>query len=354
METNANGTKYFIPTSSIQLSNSLINMKIKNRTLLTVAALVLSNAAIAQIQDTSATTKLVAYVANKFPVARTLNFEFNGSGAHNFTSKLRGTDLPEGRTTRWVQTRASANINLLKSENWILGTTFTYRGTSFAAKLDQPVAGLDNSVDKFFHYHASTLNLTHISRLFNKTAIYSGSFIVDGSEKQFERVKGLFSVNIVLKSNSRTRLAVGAFAMLDPSADMPMLPSISYEHHFDNGLIADITFPRNVFIRKNVFRNGRITLGTEIDRTGFYLYHQDDSGKTYEYRQVDLNNGLIYEHLVSNYFILTLKGGIKMTSAARVFDRNESFGDFTYESKPDATPYFSMGVSFNPFAKKKQ
>jgi hypothetical protein len=131
-------------------------MKISNKPLLTLAALVLSNAAIAQTQDTSATTKLVAYAANKFPVARTLNFEFNGSGAYNFTSKLRGVELPAGRTTRWLQTKASANINLIKSNHWILGTTFTYRGTSFAAKLDGPVAGLDNSVDFITTHHLLT------------------------------------------------------------------------------------------------------------------------------------------------------------------------------------------------------
>ena len=329
-------------------------MKIINKPLLTIVALVLSNAAIAQSQDTSATTKLVAYAADKFPVARNFNLEFNGSGAYNFTSKLRGVELPAGRTTRWLQTKASANLNLIQSKSWILGTTFTYRGTSFAAKLDAPVAGLNNSVDDQFHYHTSSLNLTRISKLFGKTAIYSGSLIVDGSEKRFERVKGLFSVNVVLKANARTRIAIGAFGMLDPSSDLPALPTFTYEHHFDNGFIADITFPRNIFIRKNVFGNGRITLGTEIDRTGFYLYNRYNTGKTYEYRQVDLNNGLIYEHKVFKNFIITAKGGLKMTTAARVFDRKESFGDFIYESKPDATPYFNIGVSFNPFGKKNQ
>lgn len=328
-------------------------MKTIHRSLLTITALVLSKAAIAQTPD-SATTKLVAYAANKFPVTRTLNFEFSGSGAYNFTSKLRGTDLPGGRTTRWLQTKASANFNLIKSRNWILGTTFTYRGTSFAARLDEPVTGIDNSIDHQFHYHASSLNLTHISRLFNKTTIYSGSFIVDGSEKRFERVKGLLSANMVVKSNERTRIAVGIIGALDPSVQIPILPLLTYEHHFDDGLIADIIFPRNIFIRKNVLGNGRITLGTEIERTSFYLYNMDNSGRTYEFCQADLNNGLIYEHLVFSYFILTLKGGIRMTASSRVFDRKESINDFIYETKPDASPYFNAGISFNPFAKKRR
>lgn len=324
-----------------------------NKCLLPVVALLCSKVIMAQTPD-SAATRLITYAADKFPVTRTLNLELHSSGAYNFTAKLKNAASPSARTTQWLQTRASVNLNLIKSRRWILGTTFTYRGTSLAATLDKQAAVSNNSVDDHFHYHASSLNLTHISSLWGKRMIYSASLIVDGSDERFERVKALITANMILKSNDHTRIAVGIMGMIDPSTQLPVLPILTYEHHFQNGLIADITFPRNLFIRKNVFNNGRITLGTEVDRTSFYIYNADNSGKTYEFRQMDLNNGLIYEHMLFSHFIATVKGGIRITSASRIFDRKESFNDYIYDAKPDPSPYFSAGVSYTPFSKKKK
>jgi hypothetical protein len=329
-------------------------MKTTNKLLLTVAALILSKTGFAQKQDSVTTKKVVAYAANKFPETRTFNFEFSGSGPYNFTSTLRGEALPAGRVTNWTQARANANINFIKSKHWILGTSFTYRLTSITAALNEPVSGLTSSVNENFQYHNSALNLAYVSKLFDKTTIFSSSVSIDGSEKQFERVRGLFAATMLLKANATTKLGVGFVVNIDPSSQVPILPIFTYEHRFDNGLVADITLPRNIFIRKQVFRNGRITLGTELDRTSFYLYNLDKSGRTFEFNQVDLNNGLIYEHLVFNYFILTLKGGLKTSLSPRIFDRNQSYNDPIFQAKASPSGYFNVGISFNPFARKKR
>ncbi|AMR32488.1 hypothetical protein A0256_14170 [Mucilaginibacter sp. PAMC 26640] len=334
-------------------------MKITINFTLAFAALFVANASSAQTRDSlarkdSLTQRLIAIAANKFPSTRTFNFEFSGAGATNFTSTLRGEALPAGRITKFMQARASANINFIQTRSWIVGASFSYRLTSLTAALDEPVSGLNSTFDGNFQYHASSLNVTKISRLFNKTTVFTGTFTIDGSEKQFERKRGLVTASMVLKSNAKTRLTVGLLGNFDPSTQTPILPIIAYEHRFDNGLIVDITLPRNIFIRKHVFRNGRITLGTELDRTSFYLYNLDNTGKTYEFRQVDINNGLIYEHRLFNYFILTAKGGLKLNPSARIFDRQESFNDQIFEAKPAASPYFNIGLSFNPFARKRR
>jgi hypothetical protein len=329
-------------------------MKTTNKFLLTVAALILSKDGFAQNQDSITTKKVVAYAANKFPETRTFNFEFSGSGPYNFTSTLRGEALPAGRVTNWTQARASANINFIKSKHWILGTSFTYRFTSLTAALNEPVSGLTSSVNENFQYHNSSLNLAYVSKLFDKTTIYSSSVSIDGSEKQFERVRGQFAATMLLKADARTKMGIGFVVNIDPSAQLPILPVFTYEHRFDNGLVADITLPRNIFIRKQVFRNGRITLGTELDRTSFYLYHLDNTGRTFEFNQVDLNNGLIYEYRLWDYFILTMKGGLKTSLSPRIFDRNKSYNDPIFQAKADPSAYFNVGISFNPFAKKRR
>ncbi|MCR8558856.1 hypothetical protein KXD93_14455 [Mucilaginibacter sp. BJC16-A38] len=313
----------------------------------------MSKTGFAQNQDSIA-RKVVAYAADKFPETRTFNFEFSSSGPYNFTSTLRGQALPAGRVTNWTQARASANINFIKSKNWILGTTFTYRLTSLTAALNEPVSGLTSSVKEDFQYHSSSLNLAYISKLFNKTTIYSSSVSIDGSEKKFERVRGLFAATMLLKADAQTKIGIGVVVNIDPSAQLPVLPVFTYEHHFDDGLVADIALPRNIFLRKRVFQNGRITVGTELDRTSFYLYNQDNTGRTFEFNQVDLNNGLIYEYRLWDYFILTMKGGLKTSLSPRIFDRNKSYNDPIFQAKTDPSAYFNVGLSFNPFAKKRR
>ena len=316
-----------------------------------VAVLILSKPAFSQTQD-SVSKKVVAYVADKFPVARTFNVEFAQSVPYNFSSALRGTTLPDSRFSNWTQVKASANINFIQTRNWILGTTFMYRYTSLTAALDEPVSGLPSTAKENFQYHNTALSLTRISKLFNKTTFYTGSVSIDGSEKQFERVRGLFAATMLLKATAQTKMSVGFFLSIDPSSQIPILPTFSYEHHFNNGMFVDITLPRNIMLRKEVFGNGRISFGTEMDRTGFYLYNLDNTGKTYEFQQLDINNGLTYEHRLWNYFILTAKSGVRISPNARIFDRNKTVSDYIYQAKPDPSFYFNIGLSFNPFAKK--
>jgi hypothetical protein len=321
--------------------------------------LILSKTSIAQTRDTlakkdSLTKRIIAYTANKFPSTRTFNLEFSGAAPYNFTSTLGGDALPPGRVTNWTQLRASANINFIQTKKWVIGATFNYRMTSVTAALDQPVAGLTSSVNETFRYHATSLNLMRVTKLFNKTTIINGSASIDGSEKQFERVRGLIATTMLLKADAKTRLGVGLMVNFDPGSILPVLPIFSYEHRFDNGLIADITLPRNIYIRKHVLKNGRLSIGTELDRTGFYLYNQDNTGRTFEFNQIDLNSGLTYEHLIFNNFIVTLKGGLRSSLSPMIFDRQKTRRDPIFETKPDATGYFNVGISYNPFAPKRR
>ncbi|SEA47515.1 hypothetical protein SAMN05192529_12144 [Arachidicoccus rhizosphaerae] len=323
-----------------------------------LALLLLSPSAFPQSRDSSsATQKFTAYQADKFTTRRTLNLEFTQLGAYDFTSRLRSgaAALLRGRVSHMSQASANININFIQTRKWILGASFNYHYTGLKADFSEPVTGPDQtgSISNDYHYHNSSLNLTRISRLWNKPMVYYGSIAVDGSEKGFERVKGLASASMVLKSNAETKIAVGLFVTVDRSSQIPVMPVFSYEHKLGDGYLLDIALPRNVLIRKHVFGNGRISLGTEISRTNFYLYHLDNTGKIYEYNQGDINNGFIYEHLLFKDFILSLKGGVRISPNARIFDRDKSVSDYIFETKPDPTAYLNLGISLNPFRKKR-
>lgn len=332
---------------------------IKKAKVLVLGLLGLSMASFSQTRDSifkgaqdsaNMPRRAVAYAADKFTIARPLNIEFTNAAPYNFTSEREGNSLPESRVTRFSQVKVSANYNFIKRKTWLLGVTMGYRYTNTEADMTKSVPGDIRAVSDDFHYLFSSVNFSYFSTLFNKRTIYTSSIMVDGSDKHFERVKGMLTGTMILKANQRTKLMVGVLINIDPSAQSPVIPTFTYEHKFNNGLIADIILPRSIYLRKYVLTNGRISLGAEMDRTSFYLYNIDGTSQRYEYRQLDINSGLTYEHIIANYFVLTAKTGMKLTPSGRIFRKEDSFGSPVYQISPDPTFYFNIGVSFNPLS----
>jgi hypothetical protein len=320
-------------------------MKTFRKALIPFAFLPFKNIVYAQKKD-SIPLKVRAFVADKFPQTRDFNLEFTQTTPYKFTSNLNGNELQENKVKDFHQVKANANIYFVKNRKWQLSTSLNYRYTSI--NTENPVSDYQQKSD--YHYFSEAINANYFSKLFNKIAVYSASVSVDGSEQHFERIRGILTGLIVLKANPKTKITLGAAVFIDPSSQVPVLPIFTYEHKFDNGWVADILLPKKVLMRKNVFSNGRISFGSELDNTSFYLYRSD---KTYEYRQVEINSGAIYEHNLGGYFIGTLKTGIRATPNARVFEKQESFKDYVFEAKYKPSFYFNIGISYNLFGKPK-
>ncbi len=293
--------------------------------------------------------RAITYAADKFAISRPFNIEFTHTAPYNYTAKTGGKSLPQSKVSNFSQVKVSANINFIKRKIWMLGATLGYRYTAAGADVIIPSTGNTLTTDNGFHYHFTSLNVAYFSTLFKKRTIYTSSIMVDGSDQHFERVKGILTGTMVLKANQRTKMMVGVMISIDPSSQSPVIPTFTYEHKFNNGLIADVILPRSIYLRKYVFTSGRISLGTEMDRTSFYLYDIDGTSQKYEYRQLDINSGLVYEHVISKHFLLTTKTGIKITPSGRIFKKEDSFGSPVFETKPDPAFYFNIGLSFNPF-----
>lgn len=314
------------------------------KTVLTSSLLTFSNFYLAQTRD-SIPQKVMAYVAEKFPLARDFNVEFTQLTPYKFSSKLHGADLPENKVNNFSQVKLSSNINLIRTKKWILSTTLNYRYTS----VDTENSISDYAKNNDFYYHSETLSFTYFSKLFNKTTVFSANFSVDGSEQHFERMRGMVTGTMILKANPKTKMSVGLVGIIDPSSQVPVIPTFTYEHTFNNGWIADIILPKRVLIKRNIFENGRISFGTEMDNTSFYIY---DADKKYEYRQLEINSGAMYEQKIGS-IIGTLKTGIRAVPNARIFEKNESFKDYFFEASPKPSFYFNIGISYNPFGKRK-
>ncbi|AXY72565.1 hypothetical protein D3H65_00610 [Paraflavitalea soli] len=299
--------------------------------------------------STNVPKQIVAYAADKFSNIRPLNFEFAHAGPYNFTANRGSVKLPGSKVNSFTQAKTSATLVFIKRKTWMLGTSLGYKYTNGVIALTDPASGSIRDMDGRAHYFSASANFTRFSTLFNKKAVYYARLIVDGSDKYVERVKGLISGALVLKANERTKITAGLLLNIDPSSQVPVTPVFSYEHKFGNGLMADFTLPKNGYLRKRLFNGtGRVSLGMEMEGTSFYLYNFDGTPQKYEYRQMDINAGVVYEHALGG-FIITAKTGIKITPSGRIFRKEDSFAHPVYKTKPDPAFYCSVGVSYNPF-----
>lgn len=328
-------------------------MSFVKKTALLICFLLVSNTIFSQEKDSiNIPKKVMEVVTDKFPITRVLSIEYGQSTPYDYSSKLRGIGLPEGKVNSLHQFRTSANINFIKKPKWMLGTTLNYRYFSTDIETPDWSSGIVQNRKEDFHYHFTSLNFTYFSKLFDKMVIYSGSVSVDGSQHHFERFRGMATATMVLKANQKTKMTLGLIAMIDPNIPVPAFLSFTYEHKFDNGWVADVILPKGAFMRKSIFKDGRISIGSELDTTTFYLYDLDDTNKTYSFSQMEINSGLIYEHHLGGSFIATFKTGIKAVPMSRISDKNTSTNNYIFKTTPDPSFYFNVGVSFNPFGKK--
>ncbi|TWI16636.1 MULTISPECIES: hypothetical protein [Sphingobacterium] len=310
-----------------------------------------SASSFAQTKDDSIPQKVVQYATDKFPSIRAFNIEYNYQAPYQYSSKLRGNKMPDNKVKGLNQLRVNANTTLFTKNSWIFGSTINYRYSSFSSAGTNPFSGNQDN-DNDYHYYSVGLNVARVSMLFGKPFIYSGSILGEGSEKNFERLKGVATGTLVLKANAQTKVTVGLVAMIDPTAIIPVLPSFSYEHKFKNGWMADIILPQRVYMRKGMLKNGRFSIGSELDGTTFYLYDLYGDSQRFQYQQIEINSGMMYEHNFGASFIGTIKSGIKSIPTGRVFEKNENFNNYALDIRPQSSFYLNLGLSFNPFRMK--
>jgi hypothetical protein len=298
-------------------------------------------------QTDSLPRQAVQYVADKFPFTRLINTEFRYDAPYDFTPELAGSSgLPKGRVTQLYQTRVSANINFIKSKQWVFSTGLFYN--FIHAETEGGSLNAAESTNDL-HYFTAGLSISHFNTLWGNTAIYTATVLPSGSGEGFERVTGLVSATLVLKADATTKMTVGLLGIIDPTSIVPVTPTFSYEHRYKSGWVLDIIIPKRVFVKKDMFRDGRLSIGTELDGTNFYLNGFNGSNKTYMLNQMELMNGITYEHRFFKGFIATLKTGYKYIASSRIAEINEPFDDYVYKAKSDGTFYVNVGLSYNPF-----
>lgn len=296
---------------------------------------------------------------NRFPSTRLFDVQYQQYLPTDFDSELFDAPFEKGEIKNHNRLSVSANLPIIMKPKWNITTSLRYRYESFetsdvASRIDNTAPLYDRKDD--FHYLSGALSFTYFSKLFNKPFIYNASVIVDGTEKDAERIKGFFGATLILKKTERTTIGVGLIVLVDPTSPVPAAPTFMMEHKFENSpWTFDFILPQRLMFKRELFKDGRLSLGSELNANGFYTYvNQPGFAKVYDYRVLEINSGLTYEHCFGKSIIASFRAGFANVFNSRISERGENTNDYIYSSKQEGTGYFSLGFSFNPsFSKKK-
>jgi len=323
-----------------------------------VLLIIISTSAIAQKSQDSLRQKAVKNLKEKFPETRLLNFEYNTSLDRNFSSDLFDQDFQEGDIKSQRNFMISTNIPVYKTRKWSFTTSMIYQFREFEFEnIENPSTSpfFERNGIVNFHNFSTALSSTYFTFLFKKPVIFNASIIADANEENFGRIKGLIGFTFILKRTERTTITAGAIGFLDPSSQIPFTPTFSYNHRFKNSKWElDFILPQRLLIRKPIGNNGRLSFGSTLGSSAFYIDVKDQSyGSAFAYSQIELKSGIMYEHRLNDYLIGTFQGGLQNFISNRATEKGELTQDYTYKNKQDAAGYFQIGISIDPFTKKK-
>ncbi|MBD3581331.1 hypothetical protein [Flavobacterium selenitireducens] len=290
-------------------------------------------------------------ITDKFPRTRTFDLQYRAYAPSDFESELFDQKYVRGRITDHQQWKAAMNFTLLRKQRWNLSANVDYRYESF--NIDNPEIVSDAlgpfSQNEGYHYIGATIGAMYYASLFKKPIIYIAALTADGSQREVERLKGTIGATLLLKRTERTVIGLGFVILLDPASPVPAAPVFTVDHKFKNSAWSlDLILPQRLMLKRPVFSDGRVSIGTELSGDGFYMY-ADNPGyaDVYDFRQLELRSGLTYEHSIANGFVAYAKTGIANMFNMRVSERAVNTNDYILSAHQDATGYLSFGLSYN-------
>jgi hypothetical protein len=309
-------------------------------------------------QQTNAGTTPAAVAGKKiladFPSTRPLTIDYQQSLGRDFSSELNGEGYREGEVDGQQRVSVGLNLPLYYRPKLIVATALNYTYDKLSFDDFNTLNGDEAAAPVGYDYYSAGLNVIHFNELFGKPLTLAGGVILDGGSGGIQRFKGMASGTLTMVDNERTKFSLGLVAIIDPTSQLPFAPIVRYEHQFKNSpYTLDIVLPSRVLIRRHIGTRSRLSIGTTFGGNGYYVnVEQPDFSQDYEYSQLELNTGLIYEYKVSKSVILTARGGLTSFLSNRLTEKGEPNRDFIYRNEQGSTGYFGVGLSWNPFSGK--
>lgn len=295
------------------------------------------------------------YVIRNFPAIRTLDIQYEQNTSSDYTLKWKGKSFEKGTVGHLSKLKLSSTLPVYKTKRLAIYGNLRYNYYTFDA--DHPGISSPNGSPLFpdrendFHYWEISANATYRARLFKKPVVYTVNVAGDGSEKGFEKVRGLMVATMVVKRTPSTVISVGLIAMLNTGSIYPVLPVFTYWHKFgDSPWVLDIGGPGYAYFRRSFTKNDRFSVGVSMNNEHFYIRTKSDLlPKTCYFSKNELKTGIMYEYQWGKHLCLTARAGGITSFRSRLFDKKRINRKPYVAYTQHINAFFNLGLSCNLF-----
>ncbi len=291
-------------------------------------------------------------INNQFPSTRFLDVQYEQLGEYKYTTKVNDKEYESGKVISQNRLKLAMNYALIQKKNWVLSASARYKYEHIAFEDVEvpsggvPVIAYDNDVH--FHYLWTSINYTRYSMLWNKPLVSNVTISADASNKNFGMLYGSYLGSLILKRNEFTTVTVGLLVQSNANGISPILPTFSYNHKFKGSMwMLDIILPKQIYVRRQLLKHGRISIGSELDGNPFYFKSEflANNNKSYMFNRNEFKSGAMFEYRLNKHFIGYAKTG--WIEPLNGTTREKYKSDRLSRTQYDGNFYFNFGVSFN-------
>ena len=289
-------------------------------------------------------------IHNKFPSTRLFNASYQLNTPSDYRSKLYDVPYEKGQS-RFNNLALAANVPFYnKGKKLILTGIGRYNQDLMVikdVKFDtDPVIGYKNSDQ--LRYYSVGLNATYLLYYKNKLIILNGAILGEGGTGGFQTTRAYLYASYALKKTKEFNMTIGLVGMIGKHSPFPVIPTFTLSYQLANDWQLDLFLPKSIFIRK-IFLNNRISFGSDLESQTYFFRHRNDVGsqKTYVYKENQIKTGVLFEHQMSERFILSFSTGLQNTFGGKLIPKNKSRKDDIMTRKVNANFYVQGMFSIN-------
>ncbi|GEM_PF-650254 len=291
-------------------------------------------------------------ITSRFPTTRLVDVQYNYLTPADYRWKLHKEPYEKGKLETQNRVMVALNIPFYWKNSWVLSSSLRY---NYAAMNFGDVEMLSSEYPQQYHggaFHShvwqAAVNATYLSKLWGKTAVYNLTIHTQGSNKGLEQVDAFLLAGMILKNTKRTTLTVGLAGFIGPTVRIPVVPAFAVDHKFTPTISFSTVLPQFLYFRKTFGTTGRLSLGTEMETTNYYVY-PEGIDKTYLFQKYEVKSGIMYEYYLFKHIILTCKTGLVYNFSSRLQPANRSSKHKIMTGKKDLNGYFNIGFSYSLF-----
>lgn len=294
------------------------------------------------------------YINLNFPRSRNFDVQFEANFADDYKIKMPYYDYWEkGKMKTNTAVKVTGNIPILKKGAFSLagGGSYEYRNIHFGDDALNTMGSGDIYHNRHEEFHTFNINATasYGTRLFEKSTFFTGTILADFSQDGFEHWGAIVTGTMILKSTEDEMMSVGLVGFINRTARLPIFPMFAYMKRLSTDWILDINFPGYCYVRRMFSKQGRFSVGANID--GHHFYIEPSGGelrdKSLYLAKAEIKAGVMYEQRVDKHLFFTIKGGYTFPFRSKIYDTDRLMRDELGKYSEDPNFYINIGISYN-------